>query len=90
MSVKDDAPYIDLFDVLSGYLLPGELMSGSAGMGFTPHIINIASGEVCDKFLWIWVILSVLVVYVIIIVGRVDELYHDYMITFWYIMCDNQ
>ncbi|XP_027349952.1 AT-hook motif nuclear-localized protein 9-like [Abrus precatorius] len=23
----------------------GELMSGSAGMGFTPHIINIASGE---------------------------------------------
>jgi len=26
-------------------------MSGSAGMGFTPHIINIASGEVCEYFL---------------------------------------
>jgi len=31
-------------------LFSGELMSGSAGMGFTPHIINIASGEVCGIF----------------------------------------
>jgi len=29
------------------WLLLGELMSGSAGMGFTPHIITIAIGEVC-------------------------------------------
>lgn len=28
--------------------LPGELLSGSAGIGFTPHIINVAVGEVCD------------------------------------------
>ena len=50
-------------------------MSGSAGMGFTPHIINIASGEVCDNdiIFWKWINFSVLVVYVIMIVGRVDE-----------------
>ncbi|KOM57301.1 hypothetical protein LR48_Vigan11g033400 [Vigna angularis] len=32
-----------MFDV--EWLLLGELMSGSAGMGFTPHIITIAVGE---------------------------------------------
>lgn len=26
-------------------------MSGSAGMGFTPHVISIAVGEVCHPFL---------------------------------------
>jgi len=34
-----------MFDV--EWLLLGALMSGSAGMGFTPHIITIAVGEVC-------------------------------------------
>jgi hypothetical protein len=28
-------------------VLLGEWLSGSAGMGFTPHIITIAVGEVC-------------------------------------------
>jgi hypothetical protein len=33
-------------DVFSGYLLSGESMPGSAGMGFTPHVVHVAIGEV--------------------------------------------
>jgi len=39
-------------------LLLGELMSGSAGMGFTPHIITIAVGEVYLLLLRIFIIFS--------------------------------
>lgn len=29
--------------------IPGEWISGSAGMGFTPHVLTIAVGEVSDE-----------------------------------------
>lgn len=34
-------------DIQCVIILLGEWLSGSAGMGFTPHIITIAIGEVC-------------------------------------------
>ena len=48
-----------LSDVLSGYLFSGELMSVTAGTGFIPHVIHIASGEVCIFFffLFTWIYL---------------------------------
>jgi hypothetical protein len=33
-------------DVFRGYLLSGEAMPGSAGVGFTPHVVHVAIGEV--------------------------------------------
>jgi len=42
---------------LSDYLFSGELLSGSAGTGFIPHVIHIASGEVCIFFLLTWIYL---------------------------------
>lgn len=36
---------------VNGYIfLLGELVSGSAGMGFTPHVITVSVGEVCFTF----------------------------------------
>lgn len=32
------------------WIATGEWVTGSAGMGFTPHIITIAVGEVCHFF----------------------------------------
>lgn len=41
-------------DILWLIILLGEWLSGSAGMGFTPHIITIAIGEVCYFLSLIW------------------------------------
>jgi hypothetical protein len=41
-------PFIYINFVLDNMWLPGEWVVGSAGIGFTPHVITIAAGEVCD------------------------------------------
>jgi hypothetical protein len=52
-------------DVFSGYLLSGESMPGSAGVGFTPHVVHVAIGEVSYFFISNLGLSSVLDLYVV-------------------------